>query len=282
MSLPSVLVTAATGKTGRRIADRLTDLGYPVVPASRRGEPSFDWAEPASWSPALHGVDAVYLCYYPDLAAPEAPALVEKFTAAARDAGVRKLVLLSGRGETNAQRCERIVADAGLAYGIVRASWFAQNFSEGHLLGPVLAGTIALPAGSVAEPFVDVDDIADVAVAALTDDRHNGRTYDVTGPRLLTFAQAAAEIAAASGRDVGYLPITAEQFHLALVAEAGPDYARLLTDLCVEVFDGRNASVGDGVRRALGREPRDFADFCRQVAAAGAWSPPVTAPAADR
>ncbi|MFY1652077.1 NAD(P)H-binding protein [Solwaraspora sp. WMMB762] len=271
MSRPSVLVTGATGKTGRRIADQLTTLGHPVVRASRQGEQPFHWAEPASWPAALRGVDAVYLSYYPDLAAPEAPTVVEKFTAAARDAGVRKLVLLSGRGETNAGRCEAIVADSGLTYGIVRASWFNQNFTEGHLLGSVLAGTVALPAGEVAEPFVDVDDVADVAVAVLTDRRHDGRTYDVTGPRLLTFAQAAAEIAAASGRAVGYLPVTAEQFHLALVSQVGPDYARLLTDLCVEVFDGRNASLGDGVERALGRAPRDFAAFCRQAAAGGAW-----------
>jgi uncharacterized protein YbjT (DUF2867 family) len=269
-------------KTGRRIADRLTDLGHPVVRASRRSDPSFDWAEPASWSAALRGVDAAYLCYYPDLAAAEAPAIVEKFTAVAREAGLRKLVLLSGRGETNAQRCERIVAASGLAHGIVRASWFAQNFSEGQLLGPVLAGTIALPAGAVAEPFVDVDDVADVAVAVLTEDRHHGQVYDVTGPRLLTFAQAAAEIATVTGRELSYLPVTAEQFHLALVAEVGPDYARLLTDLCVEVFDGRNAVVGDGVRRALGREARDFTDFCRQVAESGVWSLARTGPAGTR
>ncbi|WJK40683.1 NAD(P)H-binding protein [Solwaraspora sp. WMMA2056] len=271
MSRPSVLVTAATGKTGRRVADRLAALGHPVIRASRSSAQPLRWEDPASWSPALDGVDSVYLCYHPDLAAPEAPALVEKFTAAARDAGVRKLVLLSGRGETNAQRCEAIVADSGLTYGIVRASWFNQNFTEGSLLGPVLTGTIAMPAGGVAEPFVDLDDVADVAVALLTDDRLTGRSYDVTGPRLLTFAQAAAEIADAAGRAVTYLPVTAEQFHLGLVAEVGPDYARLLTDLCTEVFDGRNAALGDGVERALGRPPRDFADFCRQAAAVGAW-----------
>ncbi|MDG4767939.1 NAD(P)H-binding protein [Solwaraspora sp. WMMD406] len=271
MSRPSVLVTGATGKTGRRVADRLTALGHPVVRASRTSDQPLRWEDPATWSAALRGVDAAYLSYYPDLAAPEAPAVVEKFTAAARDAGLRKLVLLSGRGEANARRCEEIVAAGGLAYGIVRASWFAQNFTEGQLLDAVRAGMVALPAGTTPEPFVDVDDIADVAVAVLTDDRHIGGVYEVTGPRLLTFAQAAAEISVASGLDVGYLPVSAEQFHLRLVAEVGPDHARLLTDLCVEVFDGRNASLGDGVRRALGREPRDFAEVCRQAAASGVW-----------
>ncbi|MBQ1050890.1 NAD(P)H-binding protein [Micromonospora sp. C51] len=271
MSRPSVLVTGATGKTGRRVADRLTRLGHPVRQASRRGEQPFDWARPETWSAALRGIDAVYLCYFPDLAAPQASDVVEAFVDAARKAGVHRLVLLSGRGEAGAQRCEAIVAGSGLGYTIVRASWFAQNFTEGQLAQAVHDGLLALPAGQVAEPFVDVADVADVAVAALTGGRHDGRAYEVTGPRLLTFDQAAAEITEATGREVRYLPVTAEQFHDGLVGQVGPDHARLLTDLCVEVFDGRNASLGDGVRQALDRQPGDFADVCRQAVAAGTW-----------
>jgi uncharacterized protein YbjT (DUF2867 family) len=180
-------------------------------------------------------------------------------------------VLLSGRGEHNAVRCEDIVRASGLTYTIVRASWFYQNFSEGQLLDAVRAGVVALPAGDVHEPFIDVSDIADVAVAALVDEGHTGRLYEVTGPRLLRFADAAAEMSQAAGRDIAYVPVSLSQFHAALAAEAGPDVADLLTNLCEEVFDGRNAQVAHGVQEALGRPPRDFSDFCREVAASGVW-----------
>ncbi|MGX6607511.1 NmrA family transcriptional regulator [Micromonosporaceae bacterium Da 78-11] len=266
-----VLVTGATGKTGRRIVDRLTALGADVRSGGRHSDPPFDWADPTGWPAALRGVHAVYVCYPPDLAAPEAPAAISTLTAAAADAGVRRLVLLSGRGEAGARRCEDIVAGSGLSYTLVVASFFAQNFSEGMLRDAVLGGLVALPTGRVAEPFADVDDIADVAVAALTDDRHAGRRYEVTGRRALTFDEAAYELAKAAGRPVGYQPITSAQFRAALLDEVGPGYADLLTGLLAEIFDGRNAAPADGVRRALGREPRDFADFCRDAAAAGVW-----------
>ncbi len=87
-----------------------------------------------------------------------------------------------------------------------------QNFTEGYLLDPVREGVIALPAGDVAEPFVDVDDIADVAVAALTEDGHTGRLYELTGPRLLTFAEVAAELSKATGRDIVYVPLGIEEY----------------------------------------------------------------------
>jgi uncharacterized protein YbjT (DUF2867 family) len=180
--------------------------------------------------------------------------------------------MLSGRGEPEAQRAERAVRDAFVDATIVRSSWFAQNFSESFLLEPVLGGEIALPAGAAAEPFIDADDIADIAVAALTDDRHQGQLYEVTGPRLLTFADVADEITHATGRDVRYMPITASEFATALLDEHVPeDLVRLMVDLFTVTLDGRNAYVTDGVRRALGREPRDFAHYARNVAASGVW-----------
>ena len=188
---------------------------------------------------------------------------------------MRRLVLLSGRGEANAQRCESIVAQSGLEYSLVRASWFAQNFSEGALLPQVLSGTIAMPAGDVREPFVDVDDIAEVAVAALGEDNHNGRLYEVTGPRLLSFAEAAAEIARATGRDIQYVPISFDELYAGMSPVVGEAMAGMFTELCREVLDGRNASTANGVREALGREPRDFADYCRAMAATGIWQVPA-------
>ncbi|MEU8204728.1 NAD(P)H-binding protein [Streptosporangium sp. NPDC049046] len=265
------LVIGSTGKTGRRIVHRLAERGHPVRGGSRHLDPPFDWERPDTWRQALRGAESVYISYFPDLAAPGAPAAIEKLTACAVDEGVRRLVLLSGRGEANAQHCERIVSESGLSHTLIRTSWFSQNFSEGNLRDSVLDGVIALPAGEVAEPFVDVDDIADVAVAALTDDRHSGRLYELTGPRALTFHEAAAEIAKAADRPVEYVAVSPEVFHAAVAQSAGLDYADLLTDLCKEVFDGRNASVAHGVREALGREPRDFTDFCRTAAASGTW-----------
>ncbi|GAA2725639.1 NmrA family NAD(P)-binding protein [Actinocorallia aurantiaca] len=271
MAAKPILVIGATGKTGRRVLTRLTGLGHAVRGVSRQTEPPFVWERRETWPEALRGAGAVYVSYSPDLAAPSAPGDIEALVSLAADAGVERLVLLSGRGEHNAIRCEEIVRGSGLPYTLLRASWFAQNFTEGALLGPVLEGLVAMPAGEVAEPFLDLEDLADVAVAALTGDGHEGRLYELTGPELLTFREAAARISKAAGREVGYDAVTPEQFHAALSPLAGPEYADLLTELCREVFDGRNASLGDGVREALGREPRDFTAFCET--ASEVWRP---------
>jgi uncharacterized protein YbjT (DUF2867 family) len=217
-------------------------------------------------------VGAAYVSYYPDLAVPGAATAVRSFAELAVEADVRRLVLLSGRGEEEAQRAERAVQEVGTEWTVVRCSWFSQNFSENYLLEPILSGEVVLPAGNVPEPFVDADDIADVAVAALTEDRHAGELYELTGPRLLTFAEAIGEIASAAGRKIRYVPISVEQYASALAEQDVPaEFVGLLTYLFSEVLDGRNAHLTDGVRRALGREPRDFADYARDVAATGLW-----------
>ena len=268
-----ILVTGATGKTGRRIIQRLSEKGHAVRKGSRKSDPPFDWGDQSTWDAVLDGVTAAYICYAPDLAIAGATDTIRAFVEGAVEYGVRRLVLLSGRGEEEAQRCERIVQRADIEWTVVRASWFSQNFSEGPFLDMVLAGEIALPAGEVGEPFVDADDIADVAAAALTEDGHAGQVYELTGPRLLTFTEAAGEIARATGRAIRYVQITPEAF-AAGVAGAGlpDDIAWLLDYLFVTVLDGRNAHLGDGVRRALGREPEDFAGYARRTAAAGVWS----------
>jgi uncharacterized protein YbjT (DUF2867 family) len=212
--------------------------------------------------------------YSPDLAIPGAAEVVGRFARQAVEHGVVRLVLLAGRGEEGARRAERAVQESGAAWTIVRASWFSQNFSEDYLLEPVLSGEIALPADGVAEPFVDADDIADVAVAALTDARHAFHLYEVTGPRLLTFADAAAEISRASGRDVRYVPVTSAEYAAGAVAQGVPaEVVDMLTGLFAEVLDGRNAYVTHGIERALGRPPRDFADYATAAARSGVWTP---------
>ncbi|MGW0593586.1 NAD(P)H-binding protein [Streptosporangium sp. NPDC002607] len=268
----TTLVLGGTGKTGRRVVERLTARGLPVRVGSRSGEPPFDWEDQATWAAALRGVGSVYLVYYPDLAFPGAADSVRSFVSRAVGSGVRRLVLLSGRGEEEAQVSERTVRESGAEWTILRASWFCQNFSEDYLLEPVMGGEIAFPAGDVAEPFVDAEDIADVAVAALTEDGHAGELYELTGPRLLTFADAAAEISKATGREIGYLPVSPGEYAAGLVEHGVPaGYAAQLAGLFTDVLDGRNAHLTDGVRRALGREPRDFTDYAREAAATGVW-----------
>ena len=267
------LVLGGTGKTGRRVAERLSAKDIPVRIGSRSGQPPFDWESSETWAPALRGVGAVYVSYYPDLAMPGAVEAVGSFAELAVDSGVPRLVLLAGRGEPEAEAAEQAVRDAGAQLTIVRSTWFAQNFSEDYWRDAVLSGEVALPAGKVLEPFVDADDIADVAVAALTDDRHIGRLYELTGPRLLTFAEAVDEIADAAGREIRYVPISVEEFAAAAGEQGVPsEFIELLTRLFGEVLDGRNAHLEDGVQRALGREPRDFREYARAAAATGVWS----------
>lgn len=267
------LVLGGTGKTGRRVAERLNALAVPTRSVSRSSNPSFDWNDSGTWEFVLEGVSAAYICFAPDLAIPGAADAIRAFVEKAVEKGIQRLVLLSGRGEEEAQRCERIVQDAGIEWTVVRASWFSQNFSEGEFLSMILDGAITLPAGDVPEPFVDADDIADVAVAALTEDGHNGEIYEVTGPRMLSFTDVAKEISRAVGRNVQFIQIPKEDFAAAIAESGAPDdFAWLLNYLFDTVLDGRNACLTDGVHRALGREPRDFADFARQIAASGVWN----------
>jgi uncharacterized protein YbjT (DUF2867 family) len=266
------LVIGGTGKTGRRVAERLNAMGRRTRIGSRSGDPAFDWHDRAGWSATLADVTAVYITFAPDLAVPGSTEAIEAFSKRAVESGVQRLVLLSGRGEAEAQACERIVQEAGVVWTIVRAGWFSQNFSEGAFLGMVRDGTITLPARDIPEPFIDVDDIADVAVAALTQDGHEYEIYEVTGPRLLTFTDAAEEISQAIGREVEFVQISQAAFNQAIRESGAPnEYAWLLNYLFETVLDGRNAYVCDGVQRALGRPPKDFSDFTREIAESGAW-----------
>jgi uncharacterized protein YbjT (DUF2867 family) len=269
----TVLVLGGTGKTGRRVAQRLGQRGVPVRIGSRSAEPPFDWDDRSTWALALDGTSAAYISYYPDIAIPGAVETVGAFARLAVERGVRRLVLLAGRGEAEAEEAERAVQASGADLTILRATWFAQNFSEDYMLDAVLAGRVALPAADTPEPFVDADDIADVAVAALTEDGHVGELYELTGPRALTFADAVAEISAAAGREVAYVPVSIDEFAAEATAQGVPgDVVALLRYLFGEVLDGRNSHTTDGVQRALGRAPKDFSDYARDAAATGVWN----------
>ncbi|RFU83726.1 NmrA family transcriptional regulator [Streptomyces triticagri] len=265
----TTLVIGGTGKTGRRVVERLRarDPRHVRV-GSRSGAPPFDWEDSRTWEPALQGVGSVYVTYYPDLAFPGAADRIGAFAKLAVARGASRLVLLSGRGEEGAVVSEDALKASGADWTVVRASFFNQNFDEGFFLDAVLSGELALPTGQAVEAFVDADDIADVAVAALTDPRHIGRTYEVSGPRLLGFADVARELSRATGRTVRYVPVGKDEYRAALAEHGLPeDFA----DLFESVLDGRNAHLVQGVEEALGRPPKDFADFAREAAARGVW-----------
>jgi uncharacterized protein YbjT (DUF2867 family) len=268
------LVLGGRGKTGRRIVQRLTARGLPVRVGSRSGQPPFDWEDASTWAPVLQNVGAAYISYYPDLAIPGATEAVRAFADRALAHGVERLVLLSGRGEEVAQQAEQEVQATGADVTIVRCAWFMQNFSEDYLLESILGGEVVLPADAQLEPFVDADDIADVAVAALTEPGHAGQVYELTSPRLLTFADAVAEIASAAGREIRYVPVSLEDYAAGAADQGVPaEFVGFLTYLFREVL-GNNPYVTDGVQRALGRPPRDFADYAADTAATGVWTPP--------
>ncbi|MEO1129512.1 MAG: NAD(P)H-binding protein [Planctomycetota bacterium] len=268
----NILVIAANGKTGRRVAHLLEQQGVRVRRASRSSGPPFDWADRATWPAALDGMDAAYVVYQPDLAVPGAADDIRAFTEIAQQQGVRKLVLLSGRGVEEAHAAEQVVADSGIDWTFVRAAWFNQNFSEGDFASMVQSGVIALPMGDAVEPIIDVNDIAEVVAAALTDTRHNGEVFDVTGPDALTHEQIAAELSAATGRSIRYQPISPDAFRDALTAAEVPSsYIDLLAYLFEITISGVNAAPTGDVERVLGRPARRFSAFAAQAAAAGAF-----------
>jgi uncharacterized protein YbjT (DUF2867 family) len=267
-----ILIIGKNAKTGLRVDQRLQALGYPTRAVSRSTTPAFDWEDQDTWRAALEGTRSAYVTFYPDLAVPAAEQSISDFTELARELGLRHLVLLSGRGESGAERAEAVLRNSGLEWNVVRASWFMQNFSEGFMIEGILDGELVLPAADVAEPFIDVDDIADVAVAALTRAELRNRLFEVTGPRSLTFAQCASEISEAVGYPVRFSSIGIDEFIAALRQQGLPEQTLwLMRELFTVVFDGRNATPANGVEVALGRPATDFSDYLRKVVAAGTW-----------
>jgi uncharacterized protein YbjT (DUF2867 family) len=268
----TTLVVGGTGKTGRRVIERLQQRGLPYHVGSRSLQPAFDWEDEKTWSSALKGVSQAYVTYYPDVCVPGALEKVRSFFDLAVRDGVKRLVFLSGRGEVDAEQAEEALKASGADWTILRCSFFSQNFSESFFLEPILVGKVALPVRPVGEPFVDVDDIADVAVTALTQPGHTGKLYELTGPRALTFGDAIDEIARATGRSIQFVTITPEEYRAGMLqAQVPTEVIDLVLYLFSTVLDGRNTRVADGVQRALGRPPRDFSDYAKRTAATGVW-----------
>jgi len=273
MQISTIAIIGGLGKTGGRVAGRLKKSRIMVRAASRSTTPRFDWQDRSTWHQALEGASAAYVAFQPDLAVEWAAEVIAAFAKTAADVGVEHIVLLSGRGEDGAVRSEEGLKAAGVDYTVLRASWFNQNFSEGAFLDGLLQGRLALPAGDIPEPFLDADDIADAAVECLVDPRHRNRTYELTGPRALTFRQAVSEIAATSGRTIEYETVPIDAFIAEMTAYGLPqETTDLLYELFTQVLDGRNSPVMDGVSQILGRQAKDFSTYVRETAATGIWS----------
>lgn len=274
MKTENILVIGGTGKTGKRVVQNLEALGHNVRIGSRSASPAFDWHQPEGWAQALEGMDKVYITYQPDLAVPGALRSIEQLVKESKRANVKKLVILSGKGEREAQLCEQVIIHSGLDYTIVRASWFNQNFNENFLLEPVLKGVVALPQAEAQIPWVDADDIAAVATKALTDDKHNGKIYQLTGSRTLTFREAVAEIAKASNREIQFIPVSIQEYGEGMRKAGVPgDFVWLIEYLFTEVLGNPTlAEVTNDVEKILGRKPIDFSEYAAKVAATGIWN----------
>ena len=279
MTEATTLIIGKNGKTGARVEALLQQLGYATRGVSRATMPAFDWENPAGWAQAMAGCRSAYVTFQPDLAVPGARESIICLIDTAKQVGVEHLVLLSGRGELGAQQAEQVLMNSGLTWNVVRASWFDQNFSEGFLIEGILAGVAALPAGDVPEPFIDVDDIAEVAVACLTQPQLANRLFEVTGPELLTFRECVNIIAEELQRPIEFVPISAGQLLQQLEAQHLPQpLLWLMNELFTVVMDGRNSYIENGVEQALGRPPGSFREYVRKTAALGAWSTGDTRP----
>lgn len=274
MKKENFLIIGGTGKTGRKVVKSLKLLNQEVRIGSRSSSPAFNWDEPDTYESALDGIDKVYITYQPDLAVPGAMKAIEKLIQVAKQKKVKKVVLLSGKGEKEAQLCEQVVIHSGLDYTIVRASWFSQNFSESFFLEPITYGVVALPQAEAKVPYVDTDDIADVAVEALLHDEHNGKIYQLTGTKTLTFEEAISEIAEATNREIEFVPISIEEYIEVLKMNGIPDdFAWLIEYLFTEVLGNPSVSeITYDIEKVLKRKPKSFSEYVKETADTGVWN----------
>lgn len=275
----NILVLGGKGKTGRRVAERLSKMGHKVRIGSRSETPAFDWDKPETWAKAMEGMDSMYITFQPDLAVPGAFEAIQGLMEEAKRQNIQKVVLLSGKGEKEAERCEQVVIDSGVANTIVRASWFNQNFSESFFLEPIQQGFVALPHADVEVPYVDADDIADVVVEALLKKEHNGEIYELTGPRLLTFREVIHDISKITGREIGFMPISLADYVKAMEDQGVPaDYVWLINYLFAEVLTNPdNQVIKRDIEKVLGRKPTDFSEYLERTVTTGIWNEPVKA-----
>ena len=263
----------STGKTGTRIYELLKQKGADVVPASRNSQIPFDWYRAETWPKALDGISSAYITFQPDLAVPASLPIITDFVQVAIKAGVKKLVLLSGRGEKEAVACEKIIAGSGLDWTILRASFFMQNFSEGFWVDGILSNEFVIPAIKAKEPFVDTDDIAAVAVETLTTDNHLGKIYELTGPELLSFGEVINKISTALNVNIDLIELSIDEYKNILKSYDVPDdVIWLISYLFIEVLDGRNESVTNHIELVLNRAATSFDVYISKTLQLGRWT----------
>jgi uncharacterized protein YbjT (DUF2867 family) len=269
-----VLVLGGTGKTGSRVAARLSAHGASVRTAARSaGDARFDWDDPATWERALRGATRVYLV--PPTLRIDFAGQVGRFLDQSERAGVGHVTYLSAYGmeRAPAQVALRAVeldlaARTSLTSTVIRPAWFMEDFSE-TFLQPV-DDEIVVPAGDGAEAYVSAEDIASVAAATLTDPgRHAGRAYAPTGPQALTMDEAAELISEAAGRTISYRDTDREEWIAAMVATGIPaEYAHVLRPLTATMAGGDGARPNSDVLDVTGTRPVTFAEFAAKTASA--------------
>jgi uncharacterized protein YbjT (DUF2867 family) len=269
-----VLVLGATGKTGSRVAGRLSMHGASVRTAARSGaDVHFDWDNQATWEEALRGATGLYLVS--PILRIDFAGLVGQFLDQAEQAGVRHVTYLSAYGmefapaEVALRAVELDLAARGsLTSTVIRPTWFMEDFSE-TFLQPV-NDEIVVPAGDGTEAFVSAEDIAAVAAVTLTEpEKHAGHAYAPTGPQALTMAEAAAMISAAAGRTITYRDADREQWIAAMISTGVPaEYAQVLRPLTATLASGNGARPNSDVLDVTGTAPVTFAEFAAKTAPA--------------
>ncbi|MHB8691546.1 MAG: NmrA family NAD(P)-binding protein [Solirubrobacteraceae bacterium] len=275
----TILVLGGTGKTGTRVARRMTELGHSVRTAARQGADAlFDWDDPATHRTAVEGVDRIYLMA-PVMRTRFAPQ-VSAFLDLAESAGVQHITYLSAYGielappEVALRAVELDLMERVLmTHSIVRPAWFMQNFSE-TFLKPI-DGAIAVPTGDGAEAFVDAEDIAAVAAATLADpSAHAGAQYAPTGPERLTVSEAADAIGSVIRQRVRHIDVDQRAWLDGAIASGVPtEYGEMLLLLTQTIASGAGSRPNDDVKAVTGSPPTGFTEFARRTAAA--WAVPV-------
>ncbi|TGL21748.1 NmrA family transcriptional regulator [Leptospira yanagawae] len=269
---PLTLILGSSGKTGSRIVNKLNQLNYPLRLGGRKTIPAFDWEKSEGWDEVIQGIDQIYISYQPDLAHPNSIHHIQKLIELSKKNNVKRLVLLSGRGEPEAVACEKLVENSGLEWTILRSSWFSQNFSEGMFLGQILERNVIFPKLKSTEPFVDLEDLTDLAVDALVKNVHIGKKYELTGPTLLSFQDAFGQIAKELNETISYEEIPLDAY-ITMLNEYGLDQETiwLIRYLFETVLDGRNESVVDDFEKVMGKKPKDFTNYVKVTAKSGIW-----------
>jgi uncharacterized protein YbjT (DUF2867 family) len=267
------LILGGAGKVGRRVARLLELDGHPVRAVSRSTSQRFHWRDSSTWRPALDDVDGVFVVG-PGSATDWSP-LLAGFLDAASTAGVRHAVLLSSRGvefllDGNVARAEQALRTGRLPWTILRPTHFAQNFTEAMFI-PV-DGHILAPVGDGAEPFIDVEDIAEVAAHVLAKGGAAGETVELSGPAAITFDQAAGILSEATGRPLTFRDQTGDGHIGALRAVGTPEeYVRWRMAMLDGIRRGADAYLSDGVTRILQRPATDFTAWARREATRAPW-----------